>query len=104
MAVNEDYVRERLTAFISPLSPSTKAQEEAFENAVEAQAAYEKDTETLAMPNSVASVSNDDISVTFREGSGRNSAYSASNLCPAAYAYLFNAGLIKHSLPVARRL
>ena len=43
MAVNSDYVRERLTAYIYPRAPSDEAQEEAFENAVNAQVEYESD-------------------------------------------------------------
>ena len=43
MAVNSDYVRERLTAYIYPRAPSDEAQEEAFENAVNAQVEYESE-------------------------------------------------------------
>ena len=37
MTPNEDYVRERLNAYIYPNSPKTPDQVEAFENAVEVQ-------------------------------------------------------------------
>lgn len=104
MAVNEDYVRERLTAYIYPRAPATEAEQGAFEEAVEAQIEYETANEGLAMPYGVASASNDGVSVTFDSGRVSTAEYTIHTICPAAYAYLFNAGLIRHSLPVARRL
>lgn len=104
MEVNEDYIRERLTAYIYPRAPSTREQQNAFEDAVEAQIVYEEEHETLNMPSGVSSVSNDGVSVTFDANRAASAQYTAETICPAAYAYLFNAGLIRHSLPVARRL
>lgn len=104
MAVNEDYVRERLTAYIYPRAPATKEEQSAFDEAVDAQVEYETANEGLAMPYGVASASNDGVSVTFDSGRVSAATYTIHTICPAAYAYLFNAGLIKHSLPVARRL
>lgn len=104
MAVNEDYIRERLTAYIYPRAPSTDEQEEAFDNAVEAQMEYEEGNAALNTPAGVTNMSNDGVSVSFDVSRGVTPQYSAATICPAAYAYLYNAGLIRHSLPVARRL
>lgn len=103
MAVNEDYVRERLTAYIYPRSPTTYAQEMAFDNAVEAQVAYE--TESMdgeAIPGNVESFSIGNYSVNLAEAGSAQ--YTRRTISPAAYAFLFNAGLICHDLPTARRL
>ena len=97
-------MRERLTAYIYPRAPATEAEQAAFEEAVEAQVKYETANEGLAMPYGVASASNDGVSVTFDSGRVSTAEYTIHTICPAAYAYLFNAGLIRHSLPVARRL
>ena len=104
MAVNSDYVRERLTAYIYPRAPSDEAQEEAFENAVNAQVEYESENETIAAPPGVAAISNDGVSVSFESSRVTGGAYSIHTIAPEAYAYLYNAGLIRHTLPVARRL
>lgn len=104
MAVNSDYVRERLIAYIYPRTPSDEAQEEAFENAVNAQVEYESENETIAAPPGVAAISNDGVSVSFESSRVTGGAYSIHTISPAAYAYLYNAGLIRHTLPVARRL
>lgn len=104
MAPNEDYVRERLTAYIYPNSPKTPSQMEAFENAVEAQMKHEREYASYAAPDGVAAYSNDGMSVTFDTSRGFNGANPARGLCPDAYAYLFNAGLIGRALPMARRL
>lgn len=104
MAVNEDYIRERLTAYIYPRAPTDSDQEDAFEEAVEAQMAYEQEHEALNLPAGVSSVTNDGVSVTFSADRATGAQYSAATICPAAYAFLFNAGLIRHSLPTARRL
>lgn len=104
MAVNSDYVRERLIAYIYPRTPSDEAQEEAFENAVNAQVEYESENETIAAPPGVAAISNDGVSVSFESSRVTGGAYSIHTIAPSAYAYLYNAGLIRHTLPVARRL
>ena len=104
MAINAEHVRERLTAYIYPRRPVTDEQEVAFENAVLAQVEYEERNEALSMPGGVASASNDGVSITFRSDRSETAEYTVSSICPAAYAYLFNAGLIRHTLPVARRL
>lgn len=104
MAVNEDYVRERLTAYIYPRAPSTAEQEEAFEEAIEAQMEYESANEAMGAASGVASIANDGVSVSFDTSRSSGGSYSLQTISPAAYAFLFNAGLIRHSLPVARRL
>lgn len=104
MAVNEAYVRERLSAYIYPRRPETDEQEIAFDDAVQAQVEYEERNDGLSMPAGVASASNDGVSVTFRSDRTETAEYTVASICPAAYAYLFNAGLIRHTLPVARRL
>lgn len=103
MAVNSDYVRERLTAYIYPRAPSDEAQEEAFDNAVNAQVEYESASEDGdALPPGVASFSIGNYSVTAING--QSASYTQQTICPAAWAYLYNAGLIRYALPTARRL
>lgn len=103
MAVNEDYVRERLTAYIYPRKPTTAEQSEAFDNAVTAQVEYETANDSAnEILGDVTSFSIGNYSES-RSGA-RGADYTLTTICPAAWAYLFNAGLIKHSLPVARRL
>lgn len=104
MAVIAEHVRERLTAYIHPRKPETDEQRAAFELAVQAQTAYEERNEELEMPNGVSSASNNGISVTFRSDRPATAEYGLATICPAAYAYLFNAGLIRRTLPTARRL
>jgi hypothetical protein len=104
VAINAEHVRERLTAYIYPRRPATDEQEAAFLKAVQVQAEYEERNEALSMPGGVASASNDGVSVTFRSDRVETAEYTVASICPAAYAYLFNAGLIRHTLPVARRL
>lgn len=104
MAINEDYVRERLTAYIYPRAPSTDAQEMAFDNAVEAQMEYEEAHPQEVIPEGVASMSNDGMSVSYMEAGSRNALYTQASISPAAYAYLLNAGLIGGAIPRARRL
>ena len=99
-----DDVTERLKAYIYPNSPKTPDQGEAFENAVEVQLKYEREYASYAAPDWVAAYSNDGMSVTFDTARGFNGANPARGLCPDAYAYLYNAGLIGRALPIARRL
>ena len=63
--VNEDYVRERLTAYIYPRAPATDAQNSAFEAAVEAQMEYEEAHPQEAAPEGIASMSNDGMTVSY---------------------------------------
>ena len=104
MAINAEHVRERLTAYIYPRRPATDEQEAAFEKSVLAQVEYEERNDALSMPGGVASASNDGVSVSFESSRVTGGAYSIHTIAPAAYAYLYNAGLIRHTLPVARRL
>jgi hypothetical protein len=104
MTVNEDYVRERLTAYISPRAPTTQAEQDAFENAVVAQTDYETANSAIGAASGVASISNDGVSVSFDTSRSSGGSYSMQTISPAAYAYLYNAGLIRYSLPTARRL
>lgn len=103
MAINAEHVRERLTAYIYPRRPTTDEQEAAFLKAVQVQAEYESafDGEDT-LPPGVSSFSIGNYSVTAE--TAQSASYTQQTICPAAYAYLFNAGLIRHTLPVARRL
>lgn len=103
MAVNAEYVRERLRAYIYPKTPSTEAQIEAFERAVLAQYEHETVNPVEAIPEGVASVSNDGVSVSYTQ-TGRSAGYTQASIAPAAYAYLLNAGLLPGAVPRARRL
>ena len=104
MAKLTDEVYERLLAYISPRKPSTAEQEDAFDNAVAAQVKYETDNPQEAIPQGVASVSNDGMSVSYADGGSRNALYTQSSISRVAYAYLLNAGLIPCAIPRARRL
>ena len=95
-------IEERLRAYIYPNAAQTKAQREAFDEAVDAQLEYESAQGTQGLPGNVRGYSIGSYSVTLAEAPG--GAYSRSTICPAAWALLFNAGLLKHTLPVAQRL
>ena len=97
----KEAIRERLTAYISPNKARSSIQKAAFESAVEAQLEYEQANPEESLPPNVQSVTIGKYSVTARAG---QSEYTRSSICPAAWAFLFNAGLLKRSLPVARRL
>lgn len=99
----EDSVRERLTAYIYPNRPASTAQEKAFEAAVAAQVEYEQRNAETDVPESLSAFAIGDFSVTAREAS-RSAAYTLETLSPYAWALLKNAGLLKGTLPVARRL
>ena len=98
----DEIVEERLRAFIYPNTPRTRAQTEAFELAVETQLKYEKQNDGESIPENVASFSIGDYSVALREGTTPD--YSRADLAPGVWALLFNAKLLMHSMPVARRL
>ena len=92
-------VRERLTARIAPNAPRNEAQISAFEQAVAAQAAFEAgqgDALSVAR-RGVRSFSVGSYSESYGAGDG-------DVLCPHARALLFNAGLLRRSMPAARRI
>ena len=90
-----EQVEARLRAYIHPNAVETGAQQEAFDEAVDAQLEYEAGGENL--PGNVKSFSVGSYSVTLGGGAGES-------LGPAARAVLFNAGLLKRSWPTARRM
>ena len=92
-------VRARLRAWIAPNAPEDEAQRAAFGRAAEAQAEYEAaNGEVLAArQRGVRSFRIGSYSETYATGSG-------GVLCPSARAILENAGLLRHGMPVARRL
>lgn len=102
-----DSVEARLTAYIAPNVPRTKAQQDAFNEAVDAQVDYETQLESarIGPPGAVSySESNDGVSVSASYSSGVGSAYTESTLHPYAWALLKNAGLLrKGAIPTARR-
>lgn len=100
----EDSVRERLKAYIYPnVVVSGSDQEAAFEDAVAAQVAFEQRSASEDVPfGDVQSYSIGNYSVTYR--SAPTGEYTRATLSPATWAILFNAGLLVHALPVARRL
>ena len=94
-------IAERLRAYIHPNAVETAEQEAAFARAVDAQLAYEAE-QGGEIPGNAQSFSVGNYSVTLAEPSG--GAYSQATIAPAAWAILFNAGLLRRDLPVARRL
>ena len=92
-------VRARLTARIAPNAPEDDAQTAAFERAVAAQAAFEagQGGALEAVRRGVRSFSVGSYSESYGAGDG-------DVLCPLARALLFNAGLLRRSMPSARRL
>lgn len=101
MAAYYESVEARLRAYIAPNAPQTAAENDAFEQAVEAQAEYE--SAAGGVPDGVQSFSIGDFSATMAGGSG-GAGYTRSTLSQHAWAILYNAGLIRHAMPVARRL
>lgn len=95
-------IEARLRAYIHPNAVETAEQEEAFARAAEAQMAYEAAQGGGEIPGNAQSFSIGSFSVTLAEPSG--GAYNQATICPAAWAILFNVGLLKRDLPVARRL
>ena len=93
-------IRQRLTMLIAPNAPATPAQRAAMDGAVEAQAAYETAHADAvdARRRGVTGFSVGGYSERYGDGGGGEA------LCPYARALLFNAGLLKRSVPVARRL
>ena len=95
-------IEARLRAYIHPNIPESEAQQDAFRRAVDAQAEFEAGSQSDPVPGNVKGFSIGNYSVNFENSSG--GAYSAATLCPAAYAILFNAGLLSREWPVARRI
>lgn len=95
-----DEVRARLLALIAPNAPGDDAQRDALNAAAEAQADYEQTHGDAldAARRGVVSYSVGGYSERLREGGGREW------LCPYARSLLENAGLLRRSMPVARRL
>ena len=101
-----DSVEARLKAYIAPNTPRTKAQQEAFDLAVEAQMEHEKSLSGWqAVPAGATgySMTNEGVSVSVTMAAG-GAAYTESTLHPYAWALLKNAGLLrKGAIPTARR-
>jgi len=105
MAVSKERQRieERLRAYILPRKAETADQLEAFRLAVDAQEDYESAAGLGEIPGNVSAISNDGVSMSFTGGAAGQDGYSRETLCPAAWAYLRNAGLIAYSLPTAKK-
>ena len=97
-----EHIEARLRAYIHPNVPQTAEQEGAFDRAVTAQLAHAAAQDAGELPGNVRSLSIGSYSVTMAEPAG--GAYTQATICPAAWAILFNAGLIRHSMPVAKLL
>ncbi len=97
-----EQIEARLRAYIHPNTPEGAEQEAAFDDAVDAQLEYEQQGGGEGLPPGVASLSVGNYSVTMAEPG--NAAYTQASLCPAAWAILRNAGLLRRALPVAQRL
>ena len=97
-----DDIEQRLLAYILPRKPVTEAQEEAMEDAVEAQLAYELEAGFSGVPGNVASMTNDGVSVTFVPNTAAPS-YTRETISPVAWSILRNAGLIAYTLPTAKK-
>lgn len=97
-------IGERLRAYIYPNIVETPEQETAFDAAVDAQKAHEAlQAQALdGVPANVQSFSIGSYSVSKAEADVAT--YTQATICPAAWALLFNAGLLRRSLPTARRL
>ena len=108
MAAGNSRVRatEFLTAYIFPRKPETDEQQTAFENAVNYQAEmYDmllNSVGAYAGIGGISSISNDGVSVSFSGGSASNSA-SMDQIDPTARAALFSAGLLRQTIPYARK-
>ena len=104
MAADYESVEARLRAYIAPNAPQTRAENDAFEQAVEAQADYEdRAAESDAqVPMGVSGYSAGNFSVNY--GHARSGEFDQFSISPYARAILQNAGLLRHAMPVARRL
>ena len=93
-----DGIRERLLARIAPNAPGNEEQWRALEAAVAAQADFEGDQGDAlsAAQRGVRGFSIGAYSESYGAGGG-------DVLCPLARALLSNAGLLRRSMPAARR-
>lgn len=99
-----DSVEARLKAYIAPNTPRTKAQQEAFYMAVDAQVEHEKSGALAGVPDSVSSFTLGDFSATLK-GSGTAPEYTRETINSYAWALLHNAGLLRRgAIPTARRV
>ena len=96
----QDEVRARLLALIAPIVPADNAQSAALDAAVAAQADYEQ-THGEALDAARRGVVSYSVGGYSERLGGRG---GMDWLCPYARALLENAGLLKRSMPVARRL
>lgn len=94
-------MEERLYAYILPNEPKTPEQQSAFDEAVDAQLAFERQGDER-LPPGVESLTIGSYSL--RASASAGAADSGASLCPAAWALLRNAGLLRRTLPVAQRL
>lgn len=92
-------VRERLLARIAPVRPEGEAQLTAFEQAVEAQAAFE-----AGQGDALDAVRRGVRSFSVGSYSESYGAQGGDVLCPHARALLSNAGLLRRGMPAARRI
>ena len=99
---DREYISERLKAYIHPNVAATEAQKDAFAEAVDAQLAYENAQGTAEVPGNVRSYSVGNYSVTRAESAGGID--TQATVCPAAWAILFNAGLLQRGMPTEKRL
>lgn len=109
MATVENRARAEafLKAYILPRKPETEAQNQAFENAVEYQAAmYDALSSAMGVYagiDGISSISNDGVSVSFSGTGASGTRTSEDQIDPVARAILFSAGLLKQSIPYARK-
>lgn len=101
MSAGTEYIVQRLMAYILPRQPTTEEQAQAFNAAVLAQEAYEAQFEESTLPASVTGVTIGNTTVSLDDR--RFSAYTEKTISPAAHAILLNAGLLRRTLPTARR-
>ena len=104
MADDMSGVRARILALIHPNRAETAAQIEALDRAAACQAAWEAANGggLAAARRGVQHVTAGNYSETYFQPAG--GAEGPSDLCPEARALLFNAGLLKRTLPCATRL
>lgn len=98
---DREQVEARLLAYIRPNEVSTAEERAAFDAAAEAQLAWER-RGGEELPPGVESLTIGSYSVK-RSGDG-SAVCSLSSLSPAAWAILTNAGLLRRTLPQAKRI
>lgn len=104
MAADYENVEARLKAYIAPNAPQTAAENYAFEQAVEAQMEYEERSAEgdAQIPMGVAGYTAGNFSVNYARA--RSGEFDQFSISPYARAILQTAGLLRHAMPVARRL